>query len=665
MVDYFGQIAAKKLSYYLKDRITKERFAAFSFVLDDSVTEEEILQMEEAVNEAPFSDVLCLNMTKNNAAARTLLELAFFSYRCSFAEEIFGYIIPGHGKDVSIRLAVMVLGWEPETVCKSAAEACMMMDKILLQKTLEEETMDIRFCADFTLLSLLQGHYMPSPDMENYVLFKPKEDTAEEMIFWEADAERISGSIARIPAAVCAVYGEKFSGRRFFAAYTAKKCGLGLYEVDFAYFTDAQGHSELELRIRHAVRDCFLLGSALCISNITKNSMSHEAEGIRIISRILERFSFCAYPVFLTAETDISLIPYLKQTCFCFAIPKLNAAQSLKTWEYFASRLPGFPYECYKNVAERIILPVGKIKQAVIRCSLEENKWDAFRLAEICYEYIDAEQYKGIRRIYPKYHWEDIKLAAAQKNMLEQICSHAAWKETILGQWDMRKHYAYGNSISALFAGAPGTGKTMAAHAIADRLHLALYQADLSQILDKYIGETEKRLSEIFDMAEKASAILFLDEADALLGKRSEIQSSHDRYGNNATAYILQRMEEFDGIILMATNFSNNIDQAFLRRIRYVVNFTMPDREIRRQIWSSFFNSSMPHEEIDFEFLSSDDFEFSGAAIKNIMMYAMVRAAAEQKPLGMSHIVCGMKEEYRKMGIHAVKNKWKQYETVS
>lgn len=202
----------------------------------------------------------------------------------------------------------------------------------------------------------------------------------------------------------------------------------------------------------------------------------------------------------------------------------------------------------------------------------------------------------------------------------------------------------------------------MAAHVIANELHMALYRVDLSRILDKYIGETEKRLEEIFQMAEKGNVILFLDEADALLGKRSEISSSHDKYGNNAMAYLLQRIESFDGIILMATNLSSNIDHAFMRRIRYIVNFTMPEREMRKQIWQSLFHEGLPHEEIDFDFLASDDFAFSCAAIKNIMMNAMVRAGAEKVPLNMKHLISGIKEEYQKMEVTAFSGKWKQYE---
>ncbi len=255
-----------------------------------------------------------------------------------------------------------------------------------------------------------------------------------------------------------------------------------------------------------------------------------------------------------------------------------------------------------------------------------------------------------------------MKLAASEKDTLMQICSHVAYRDTVLEQWGMRKYYAYGDCVSALFKGAPGTGKTMAAHVVANELHMALYQVDLSSVLDKYIGETEKRLEEIFLMAEKGNVILFLDEADALLGKRSEISSSHDKYSNNAMAYLLQRIESFHGIILMATNLSGNIDHAFIRRIRYIVNFTMPDREIRRQIWQSLLHDGLPHEEIDFEFLSSDDFAFSGASIKNILMHAMIKAGAEGVPLNMKHLISGIKGEYQKMEITAFADKWKQYD---
>ena len=661
MIHLLAQAAAQKLSFYLKKRMTDEWFGFFSFVLDNSVAWEDICHTEDMLEAEPFCGHPVLEMTKENAVSRTCLELAVFSYICPFAQEIFGGVLPGSGREVSLRLAMLLQGDGTEMDMAEIADAYSLIDKLLLLKDGQGELLDLQYCADATLVSLFQGRYMPSPDMEGCFSFWPMGQEMEEMILWENDAQSLASRIRQVPSAVSVIHGEKFSGRRFFAAYTARKCGFGTFLVDFRYFSDVEGQSLLRQGIQHVVRDCFLLGCALCVYNVAPGSPDGREEMLRIIQLVLGSFSFSALPVFLTAEMDVPVIPYLEGAGFCFTIPKLDTAQSLKVWDYFGKSVTGLSRSCYAEIADRMILPVGKIKQAAMRFLLEEDR-QVSHLSELCYELTEPDRYSGVKRIYPTYTWEDLKLASGEKDMLRQICSHVACRDTVMEQWGMKKFYAYGNCISALFKGAPGTGKTMAAHVIANELHMALYQVDLSRILDKYIGETEKRLEEVFQMAEKGNVILFLDEADALLGKRSEINSSHDKYGNNAMAYILQRIESFDGIILMATNLSSNIDHAFIRRIRYIVNFTMPDREMRKQIWQSLFHEGLPHEEIDFDFLSSDDFAFSGAAIKNIMMNAMIKASAEKVPLNMKHLISGIKEEYQKMEITALSGKWKQYE---
>jgi len=661
MIHLLAQSAAQKLSFCLKGCMTDEWFGSFSFVLDNSVTWEDIGNTEDRLDEEPFCGYPVIEMTKENAVSRTCLELAVFAYICPLAQGIFCCVLPGSGAEVSLRLALLVLGRGTDLDMADIVDAYSVVDKILLIKDVQGDMLDLQYYADATLLSLFQNQYIPSPEMEGYLFFVPAGQEMEELILWEKDAQSLASRIRQAPSAVVVVQGERLSGRRFFAAHTAGKCGLGLLMVDFCYFSDVESQSLLSQSIQHVVRDCFLLGCALCIYNVAPKDADGREEMLRMVHAVLDRFCFTGLPVFLTAAADTPVLPYLNRTGLSFTIPKLNAAQSLKVWDYFGRFLEGFSQKCYEEAASRIILPVGKIKQAVLRVSLEKDKNDVSHLSELCYELIDSERYSGVKRIYPTYTWEDLKLAAPEKSILQQICSHVAYRDTVLEQWGMKKFYAYGNCISALFKGAPGTGKTMAAHVIANELHMALYQVDLSRILDKYIGETEKRLEEIFQMAEKGNVILFLDEADALLGKRSEISSSHDKYGNNAMAYLLQRIESFDGIILMATNLSSNIDYAFIRRIRYIVNFTMPDREIRKQIWQSLFHEGLPHEEIDFDFLSSDDFAFSGAAIKNIMMNAMIKAGAERVPLSMKHLISGIKEEYQKMEITAFSDKWKQY----
>lgn len=227
----------------------------------------------------------------------------------------------------------------------------------------------------------------------------------------------------------------------------------------------------------------------------------------------------------------------------------------------------------------------------------------------------------------------------------------------------MESKYAYGRNVSAFFAGPPGTGKTMAVHVLSDMLELPLYRIDLSRIVDKYIGETEKRLEEVFDVAEKNNAILFFDEADSIFGKRSEVNDSKDRYANTEVSYILQRMEEYDGIVILATNYKKNIDEAFMRRIRYMVEFPFPSEDMRRQIWESSFADKVPLEDIDFAYLARQ-FEFSGGSIKNIVLNAVFLAASQNHPVNMKDILQSVRTENMKMGKTMLMQDFAEYGTL-
>ena len=244
---------------------------------------------------------------------------------------------------------------------------------------------------------------------------------------------------------------------------------------------------------------------------------------------------------------------------------------------------------------------------------------------------------------------EELKLPQIQKDIIRHIVSHITYRYQVYDEWKLEKKYPYGKTVSALFTGPPGTGKTMAAHVIANMLRLPLYTVDLSQVVDKYIGETQKRLEEIFVAAEKSSSILFFDEADAIFGKRSEVSDSKDRYANAEVAYILQRMEQYDGVVIMASNLQKNIDEAFMRRIRYLVHFEMPEEDVRKELWKGCFTKETPMENIDFDFLAKT-FEFSGGSIKNVVLNSVFLAAEEGTGVGMSQIIRSIRQEYVKQG---------------
>jgi SpoVK/Ycf46/Vps4 family AAA+-type ATPase len=220
----------------------------------------------------------------------------------------------------------------------------------------------------------------------------------------------------------------------------------------------------------------------------------------------------------------------------------------------------------------------------------------------------------------------------------------------VMGTWGVGRKLASSNGVTILFAGPPGTGKTMAAEVIASELGLDLYKIDLSTIVSKYIGETEKNLERIFGEAQSSNAILFFDEADAIFGKRSEVKDAHDRYANIEVSYLLQRMEAYDGVTILATNLRANLDDAFTRRLQHAVDFPFPEEEYRLRIWQTLFPPDVPRQpDLDFAPLAKR-FKLAGGNIRNVIVGAAFLAAADGGSVTMSHLLHGTRREMQKMG---------------
>jgi hypothetical protein len=250
-------------------------------------------------------------------------------------------------------------------------------------------------------------------------------------------------------------------------------------------------------------------------------------------------------------------------------------------------------------------------------------------------------------RIAPRATWADLVLGEAEISILHEITAHVAHRTTVYETWGLAAKSARGLGISALFAGASGTGKTLAAEVLAQALRLDLYRIDLSGVVSKYIGETEKNLRRVFDAAEEGGAILFFDEADALFGKRSEVKDSHDRYANVEINYLLQRMESYRGLAVLATNMKGALDPAFLRRLRFVVNFPFPDIVQRAELWRRMFPPPTPTEGLDVAALAR--LNIAGGNIRNIALNAAFLAAEAAEPVRMPHILRAVRSEYAKL----------------
>ena len=254
------------------------------------------------------------------------------------------------------------------------------------------------------------------------------------------------------------------------------------------------------------------------------------------------------------------------------------------------------------------------------------------------------------RRIEPQVGWEDLVLPDPVLRQLRNLTSRARHRDRVFEEWGMGRGGSKGRGITALFAGESGTGKTISAEVVAGDLGLHLYVIDLATVVDKYIGETEKNLDRIFDEADRVNGVLLFDEADAIFGKRSEVKDAHDRYANVEVAYLLQRMERFDGLAVLTTNLRANVDEAFTRRLDLVVDFPMPDGQDRRRLWERHLRNGVPRaEDIDFDFLARA-FKISGGNIRNIALGAAFLAAEAQRPVAMADLIGATEAEYRKLG---------------
>jgi SpoVK/Ycf46/Vps4 family AAA+-type ATPase len=231
--------------------------------------------------------------------------------------------------------------------------------------------------------------------------------------------------------------------------------------------------------------------------------------------------------------------------------------------------------------------------------------------------------------------------------MLQEIAAHLRQRATVYQTWGFAAKNTRGLGISALFAGGSGTGKTLAAEVLANELHLDLYRIDLSSVVSKYIGETEKNLRRVFDAAEVGGVILLFDEADALFGKRSEVKDSHDRHANIEVSYLLQRMESYPGLAIMTTNLKSSIDTAFQRRIRFAVQFPFPDATQRAEIWRRVYPENTPTYNLDAKKLAQ--LSVSGGNIRNIALNAAFLAADADEPVQMKHLLRAARTEYAKL----------------
>jgi hypothetical protein len=456
------------------------------------------------------------------------------------------------------------------------------------------------------------------------------------------------------------IKGEEGIGKKTFVKRIAQIADTGLVTVNLEECENPEyNFGEIMTAV---FRETLLVKGYLCFDNfdLIKKNVKIRRKFIFKNAKNFTKF------VFFLSRSDITINFEDKNIIFLnINLENLTPEQTKNIWDIMLEKA-GIPKIAntleLANVFNFVPGRIKKISDNLAGIKLIKEKISKKDVSDAVRASCKIKFQGNARRVITKYGWNDLILAKDEKQTLRNACARRKLQSVVFGKWKIgRKIEAQG--LSLLFSGLPGTGKTMAAGVIAKELGLDLYRVDLSQLISKYIGETEKNLNVIFNEAKKCSVILLFDEMDALFSRRTEIKNSHDRGSNIEISYLLQKMDEFDGVCIMTTNLMGNIDKAFFRRITYVINFALPNRKERKKIWLGMFPKGSPLEkDIDFDFLSK--FEIAGGTIKNAAISAAFLAARQKCKINMKHMLLSVSEEFKKQGNNLISSDFGEYSYI-
>jgi hypothetical protein len=454
----------------------------------------------------------------------------------------------------------------------------------------------------------------------------------------EAIVTAVNASSPNATSLVVRLAGADRPSKRIVASAASASLGRNLYRMPAAVLPTHAG--ELETLSRLWQRESRLLPIALYVdAHALEKGAAPEGLG-HVLSRFLTRTGGL---VFLDTPDGVAAS---SETLLTVDIEKPTPAEQREAWQ---AALGESAADAPATLAAQFNLNIADIHDIAARVQQQHDA--SGPLLERLWQQALAKTRPGLdsvaENLVPKADWSDIVLPKPEAALLQQIAAQVAARAKVYDEWGFRARMNRGLGISALFAGDSGTGKTMAAEVIANALKLNLFRIDLSAVVSKYIGETEKNLRQVFDAAEDGGAILFFDEADALFGKRSEVKDAHDRYANIEINYLLQRMEAYRGLCILATNMKSALDPAFMRRMRFIVNFPFPGPAERKQIWERVFPPGTPLGVIDCDRLSR--LSLTGGNIHNIALNAAFLAAHARTPVSMSLILEAARTELRKL----------------
>ncbi len=455
---------------------------------------------------------------------------------------------------------------------------------------------------------------------------------------------------------IFAYFGDEGSGRKFFIKHFCSHNGFRAISLNckklFAYSKDY-----VDKVLWALTRECILTNSCCVLEELQYREDTKEIF-FDNMDLAFSKLTGKNVLVFANSKDDINYKEVTKQRITTLTLPTPSNGERLECWRYFSESYE-LSDECsLEEMTSKFLFTPGKVSSALehaksLSMMAKEDKISRDSLFKGCNAQMSSELSQKASRVDAKFGLDDIVMNKDQRETIMHVIEQMTYKKTVYEDWNYTKKYPYGRGITVLLYGAPGTGKSMMAQVLAHELNLELYRVDISKVVDKYVGETEKSLSMIFREAKKCNVVLFFDECDTIFAKRSDDGGSNQSSNNNKTALLLQEMEAYDGVCVLATNYKHNIDPAFFRRMKYVIEFQFPNEDTRQMLWETTVpKTTKLGEDVDFRFIA-ERFEFAGGNIKNCILNAAFLAAADKTANGevcMRHYLNAIKYEYVKTG---------------
>lgn len=499
------------------------------------------------------------------------------------------------------------------------------------------------------LLSFLYGGDSLHNELFAYgKLYKGKKGqaNANTLLFLEQQKEQLTTMLVENEQKfLLYLQGRKGSGKKYLAKCVADELAQAIV------FIDCEALRYVEERACKQILHGMFLTARLQRAWICYDVETHEE-----IGKWIQEAQNFHLSCMVTSISELPIAQKLHQKNYSYyhmEIPLLSSEERIQAWEYLVhEKAYGEQVDC-TMLGNKYVLSIGEILAILdtidFKCAEDESVTNhtLIEVVQMHNRNVLDEYAKCVKTVF---EWDDLIVEETVAEQLRMVCNRVLYRNVIGEQWGFYEKTSYGRGICTVFAGPPGTGKTMAAQVIAKELGYELYRIDLSKMVSKYIGETQKNISELFQKAKTMNVILFFDEADAFFSKRSEVSDSNDRHSNSEIAHLLQEIEEYEGICILATNLKSNMDDAFKRRIKYIVDFRLPNAETRLTMWKSMIPEKAPRsEELDIEYFAKE-FELSGSEIKEIIMSAAFIAASEREKIANIHVIEALKISYLKYG---------------